>query len=178
MLCTGLILDVQRVMRADRVSRDLLFSYADTVPIVRSKVERATGLVIFIDSLEVLHHSCRGTGFRAMVRVPVKLNALLSEGHDPAMAQVQRLNILDISLGGCFLYTMENFDDIDFVHIRIMELENKLPILCNIRWRQIWGRENVLPGIGVKFVSIKPDQLDEIREKIKETSSTRYSSSH
>ncbi|WP_027184470.1 PilZ domain-containing protein [Desulfovibrio inopinatus] len=164
-LCNGLILDVQRVMQADRMSRDMLFSYADSVPIVRSKVERGTGHVVFIDSLDTLDRECHTTGYRSMVRVPVKFNALLSAENDPVMAQVKHVNILDVSIGGCFIYSMDNFDDVDFIHIKIMEIENKLPILCNIRWRQEWGRDNVLPGVGVKFVSIKVDQLDEIKEK-------------
>ncbi len=79
------------------------------------------------------------------------------------MAAPVQVSILDVSEGGCFIYTMsDDLAEEDNLHLSIQELEDKSPILVNVRWRTRWGRPNALPGLGVMFVSIKKDQLAEL----------------
>lgn len=164
----GMVLDIGLVMRSPRRQRDHIFSFAARLPFLRSKVSE-DGKVSFSDTLESFGKacaSCTPMGYRAAPRVPVALNAELSFDDDPAMSRSAKVNILDISIGGCFVSTIDPSAFADFAHLRVLELKNRLPILVNVRWRREWGRPYALPGLGLRFVSPAEDQLAEIRGRL------------
>lgn len=162
--CPGLILDIRQVMAMPPRDRDRLFSLSSRVPILRTKMDAASGHVIFIDEFSLFQCSPAGLApfFRASVRVSVDLACLLSGEDDPAMARPLPARIGDISEGGCLLRLPPAHPVPDFLHLRIPDLANPLPIFCNVRWRAPAGPDRDTPGAGVKFLDIKPDQMDEI----------------
>jgi len=63
----------------------------------------------------------------------------------------------DLSLGGCFIVSMDNWDSIDEVEIMVGDFPT--PIACTIAWKLPWGASPwKMPGIGVEFKDIS-DQL-------------------
>ncbi len=165
--CPGVIVDVHEVMAADRRDRDRLFRLADRVHILRSKMDVASGQIIFIDDLSSLH--CppqeRIPYFRASERIPVNLAAHISNEDDPAMVYPNPVCLKDISEGGCFLRLEKTPPVEDFLHLRLSDTANPLPIFCNIRWRALAGLDQRTHGVGVKFMEIKPDQIVEIKAR-------------
>ncbi len=165
--CPRVIVDVHQVMAAGRQARDRLFSLADRVPILRTKVDTASGQVLFIDDLALFE--CTPINltpyFRASVRIPVDLPAAISHEDDPAMVSPSQARLGDISEGGCFLRLDAPPPKPDFLHLRLSALDNALPIFCNVRWRAPAGPAREFHGIGVKFMDIKPDQMAEIKTR-------------
>ena len=169
--CRGLVLDIQKVMRSPRTERDRLFRVSESYPILRAKVDRSGGNILFLDDLDCFLHNC-GTFCperkRCTLRYPVKLNALVSREDDPAMLQAVRANILNISQSGCFVLTLEDFAGVRFVHVRIPELTDPSPILGLVRWWRPWGEPGMLPGLGVVFMDLAPGHQTEIADMCQE----------
>ncbi|MDQ7832161.1 MAG: PilZ domain-containing protein [Desulfovibrionaceae bacterium] len=164
-VCRGLVMDIQKVMRAPRAERDRLFRVSESYPILRTKVDRSGKNILFLDDVDCFLHNC-GTFCperkRCALRYPVKLNAFVSREDDPAMLAAVRANILNISHSGCFVLTLEDFSASRFVHVRIAELTDPTPIFGLVRWWRPWGEPGMLPGIGVVFMDVKPGHLAEI----------------
>ncbi|QLA20214.1 hypothetical protein GD604_11035 [Desulfolutivibrio sulfoxidireducens] len=169
--CRGLVLDIQKVMRSPRAERDRLFRVSESYPILRAKVDRSGKNVLFLDDLDCFLHNC-GTFCpdrkRCTIRYPVKLNALISREDDPDMREPARANILNISQSGCFVITQEDFSQSRFTHLRILELSDATPIFSLVRWTRPWGEPGMLPGIGLVFMDVKPEQLAEIDDTCRE----------
>jgi hypothetical protein len=59
----------------------------------------------------------------------------------------------DLSLGGCFIVSMENWEEIKTVSIWIGDFAE--PVECDIAWKLPWGANPwKMPGIGVEFKNI------------------------
>ena len=161
----GLVLDVSAVMSAERGRRDHLFSLSSHTRILRARVDAATGHVFFID--EVSHFKrplCHlATFYRVHPRVSLVLPVALAHEDDPAMAKARPARTRDISLGGCFIQTGYELPHSDFIYLQIPDLGNPLPVLCNIRWRKTTNLDQAVFSAGIRFMDIKPDQLDEIQ---------------
>lgn len=63
----------------------------------------------------------------------------------------------DLSLGGCFIVSMDNWNDVDEVEIFVGDYPTPVP--CKIAWKLPWGASPwKMPGIGVEFQAVS-DQL-------------------
>ena len=63
----------------------------------------------------------------------------------------------DLSLGGCFIVSMDKWDNIDQIEIYVGDFPT--PIVCEIVWKLPWGASPwKMPGIGVEFKETS-DQL-------------------
>lgn len=167
----GMVLDVSTVMAANRRRRDHLFSLSSQTRILRARVDAATGHVFFLDEVSLFKLPlCHLAPFyRSHPRIPVDMPAAIAHEDDPAMARPTAAGIKDISLGGCFLHLEHELPHSDFAYLQIPALDNPLPVLCNIRWRKPVAPELGVFGAGVKFIDIKPDQLDEIQLRFVKT---------
>jgi len=165
MACSGLILDIPTVMKSPRDARDRLFKLSESIPIMRARVGKSGGFIQFLDDIDVFVHNCKSvcpSRVRSAKRYPTRLSALVSREDDPAMTKTIPANILNISERGCFVYTLDDFSDAEFVYLKILELEDPAPIFGLIRWRKSWGRKYMLPGLGVAFLDIRDAQVTEI----------------
>lgn len=163
--CQGLVLDIQKVMRSPREERDRLFRVSGSYPILRAKVDKSGKHILFLDDVDCFLHNC-GTFCperqRCSIRYPAKLNALVSREDDQDMIHAVRANILNISMSGCFVLTLEDFASVRFAQVVIRELSDQTPILGLVRWWRPWGERGILPGMGLVFMDIKPGQQQEI----------------
>lgn len=165
MACSGLILDIPTVMRSPRDARDRLFKLSESIPIMRARIGKPDGRVQFLDDIDVFAHNCKAvcpSRVRSAKRYPTRLSALLSLENDPAMTRPIPSNILNISEKGCYVYTLDDFSDAEFVYLKILEFEDSTPIFGLIRWRKSWGEKYMLPGLGVAFLDIRDEQVAEI----------------
>jgi Tfp pilus assembly protein PilZ len=165
---SGLILDIPTVMRAPRDARDRLFKLSESLPIMRARIGKPGGRVQFLDDIDVFIHNCKTvcpSRVRSVRRYPTKLSTLISREDDPDMTKAVPANILNISERGCYVYTLGDFSDAEFIFLKIMELEDATPIFGLIRWRKPWGETNMLPGLGVAFLDIRDAQVAEIESE-------------
>ncbi len=161
---TGLILDIQKVMKTPVHARNRIFSVAANHSLVRTKVE--SGNVVFVDDLSNFKQCCIDKDCimtRRNERVKINLPIRFSQENDPAMANSFEGVIQNISESGCFISTTADIFDQDFLHLKFNDLSNKLPIYAGIRW--IKSTDDKMEGVGVKFITIAPEQSSELLQK-------------
>lgn len=160
----GLVLEVSKVMNGTRTERDRLFKYAGNFPVLRTKINPRHGFVTYLDDKEAFLHNIHaeaGKLDRNHERIHVTLDCFFSSEDDPSMAATTNATILDISAGGCFIQCSSP-PEASFIHLKIPSLDNTRPIFCSVRWT----RDNCdlpLRGMGVMFIDLIDEQLDEIR---------------
>lgn len=160
----GLVLEMDKVMRASRTERDRLFNYAGSFPVLRTKVNPRHGYVHYLDDKESFVHNLEaelGKRDRNHERVRVTMGCAFSAEADPSMAESIDASILDISPGGCFVQCATPPDE-QFIHLRIPSLHNSRPIFSSVRWARKDG-DHPLRGMGVMFIDLLDEQLDEIK---------------
>lgn len=164
----ALFIDVKYYIQLGAEARNRLMAVAQGIPHYRIRYDAASNSFVYIDDPRILqqayHPSQEALQLRQEERVPVHLNAELAKEEDPFMQHALQTNITNISSCGCFVYCVQNTPYRGFAYVRIRELSNKRPIYCNIRWRREWGVHDKLPGIGMQFVDIQPDQAAELKE--------------
>jgi len=161
----GLVLELSKVMKASRKDRDRLFNYAGTFPVLRTKVDSLHGFVSYLDSKECFFRNLDaaiGKRCRSHERVSVRLECAFSVEDDPIMLQTTEGIIFDISPGGCFMNTHRPTKSESFIHLRIPGLENSRPIFSSIRWSRAEEVDGALPGMGIMFIDLSDDQLENI----------------
>lgn len=95
---------------------------------------------------------------RASPRRKLNFNALVCRGDvfDPENAL--RTVTLDVSRGGCFLVTCEEFPPGAEICLRFLELGDPAPMRAVLRRRVEWGKSMAVPGIGVEFLDLSEEQ--------------------
>ena len=161
----GLVLELPKVMKASREDRDRLFNYAKTFPVLRTKPNPRHGFVAYLDAKECFFtnlDTAIGKRCRSHNRIPVRLDCSFSAEKDPVMSKGVDGTILDISPGGCFINTSKPMMDESFIHLHIPDLENSRPIFSSVRWAKTDRPEGKLPGMGIMFIDLSDDQLENI----------------
>lgn len=160
----GLVLEIDKVMKATRQERDRLFNYAGNFPVMRTKLNPRHGFVAYLDPKDCFFKNLEaaiGKRCRSHERVPVNMGCAFSREYDPIMADVIEATLLDISPGGCCINTRNVLEDEQFLHLRIPQLKNARPIYSSIRWTRVHEDPN-LCGMGVMFIDLQDDQMEEI----------------
>ena len=72
---------------------------------------------------------------------------------------------MNISRGGCFIFSIGDWEVNNDALFIIKELTDLTPICGQVRWKIDWGSKMSVPGIGVKFKEIKDSQLKDLFDK-------------
>jgi Tfp pilus assembly protein PilZ len=169
----AIFLDMPLIVRASVYEKSLVEDALRALPHARLNIVPATGEISILISGET-HEStktpeeylryCCDQPVKIVLprnRIPLNLNAMLSYPKD--MATVERTACIDISPGGCFLFTVN--DEITLqsaVWVRVVVLNDPAPILCTVCWKREWGVTNEIPGIGVRFDEMTAEQQTQI----------------
>ncbi len=159
---SGIILNVNKVMRTPCCDRNRILSISSGVPTIRTLEKESQPL--FLDDhknfiCDCLTRKCNGSGYSCPVNVQIPVEVSLED--DPAMAQSITGTIHHISEDGCTFHTNANLADNSYLYLKIFSLNNKLPILSGVYREQ--NAANCSCGYEVKFLDIKDDQRDEIK---------------
>lgn len=160
----GLVLEMGKVMKADRRDRDRLFNYADSFPVLRTKLMTSNKAIQYLDSRDCFFENLDravGERCRSHERTSVELACTFSREQDPTMHEPAEGTVLDISPGGCFINTTQLYPDESFVHLRIPHLSMR-PIYSSVRWSKLKADEGTLPGMGIMFIDLDQAQLDKV----------------
>lgn len=160
----GLVLEISKVMGANRKDRDRLFAYADTYPILRVRTDPRRSRITFLDSPDCFFANLEqavGKRCRNHERKQVHMGCLYTSDDDPSMAFATQGMIMDISSGGCFVQTNPGINVESFVYLRIPGMSDSRPILSCVRWANT-GQDETRPGLGLMFIDPTERQLEEI----------------
>lgn len=171
----GILLDVATQVKCPREDRERMSRILDLFPVARLQWDAprdAVQTLVYIqheeeDSLRFfVERYCpafppRVT--RASERLPLHFNVLLSASRDGSEAAAEKTITLDVSSGGCFLYTPGPWDLRQEIWFTFRELERTIPIRGQVRWAIPWGTQMKVPGVGLAFTDIEDSQRAEIQ---------------
>lgn len=169
----AIFLDMPLIVKASRYEKCLVEDALHALPNARLNITAKTRKIRMLVSWETqagartaeehLRYFCEQPPRIALIRnrVPLNLNAVLSRS--PDMADAERTVCIDFSPGGCFLFCVK--DDIPLqstVWLRLTALNDQTPIASSVCWKREWGITNEIPGIGIRFDRMSPQQQAEI----------------
>ena len=168
----GLLVDLPTKLKATREDEEFVRNIIDKFPVAALNInkknqikalfygqKRGGTLESFIDK-ECRYFAPRK--FRYHARKQIHFNLIVSKENSFKEDDYERTATIDVSKGGCFIFSVQRWvkgQDIWFI---IQELKDNTPIYGQVRHYRPWGSELQLPGIGVEFIGIKEGQLKEI----------------
>lgn len=159
---SGLLLEMKKVMEIPSSQRNKIFTIAASKPLMRTRVKK--NAAYYVDDPDQFYNACTlrsKAQLRRHNRIHVELPVMISHEDDHVMAEEYKATIINLSESGCFMRTAIDLSANHLVHIRINELDNKLPICGGIRWCSAPKNESY--GYGIQFMDIKPDQSEQLR---------------
>ena len=172
-LMIDLVTQMKMPMEEKNVSKEILGFF----PTIQLKWDAESGSIRNISfgktstsgSLrEFIHTECQSFTARAVrlnMRKVVHFNVLLSKDELMNEKALERTVTINISKGGCFLFSGLDWSNTPNAWFIINELQDKTPIAGDIRWSVQWGKQMTIPGIGLSFKHIKPSQIEELVDK-------------
>ncbi len=170
----GVMVDLKAKLKASQNEKDLIQDLLEQFPMSQLKFEEKTGTVRSLnfgrasDSQTVeafINEECRlfpARPIRASARKKIYFNAIISKTGDFSEAGSTRTVTMNVSQGGCFIYSTDHWEIGDKVMIILKGLDDQKPISGEVRWQISWGETMQIPGIGVKFEDISAGQFAEI----------------
>ncbi len=95
-------------------------------------------------------------------RLGIHYAVLLSKDNAFREGNVERTITINVSEGGCFIFTNQEWAIRSSVWIIVKGINDETPIMGEVRWFFKWGSCAQNPGIGIKFLQIKEAQVHEI----------------
>jgi len=173
----GVMVDLKTKVKASHDDKDLLHDLLEQFPLAQLKFEEATGAIRSLnvgqargnETVEAfINEECRpfpARPIRSSVRKNIHFNALISKNGTPSEEGGIQTVTMNVSQGGCFLYSTEYWEIGGKVSIIFRGLEDQRPITGEVRWQVPWGKTMQIPGIGVKFEDISTAQITELCER-------------
>ena len=173
----GVMIDLIPSMKASREEKGAAQEILDVFPLIQLKLENETGIIRTIsfgsssgsDSLvNFINNECRiftPRAIRLSVRKSINFTVVMSKEEHMNEKLLERTVTMNASQGGCFLFSSQDWSNTADVWFIINELQDKSPIKGDVRWAVSWGNNMAIPGIGISFNKIKPEQLEELTNK-------------
>ena len=173
----GVMIDLVTKVRAKKVEKELFHQILELFPVVQLNTEDKSGKIrtlYFGQSVgggtleKFIHEECRSflpRKIRSSLRKRIHFNVTMSKSDDFAEEEIEKTVTIDISQGGCFIYSINEWEGRQIAWLIINELNDSTPIPCEVRWRIPWGKMMKVPGIGLKFTGLTKNQLEEILDK-------------
>lgn len=172
----GIVIDIATKIKALSDHKDLVSGILSRFPVIQVNLAKDTQRIRALlygrherygELTDLIRETCLThppRQFRTHARQPVHLNVLLATSRPFQNGQAIQTVTNDLCEAGCFIITSGRFQVGQTVWIRILELYDKAPIACMIHHKRKWGEAPVIPGIGVSFQSIRPSQVEDLRQ--------------
>jgi hypothetical protein len=176
---SGLLIDILTLVRSSKEEKLIAYDCINFYPSLRVKwdsrqksmnlspleqtysADTATSLAFFIEN------RCRFFAARSLRRFNRKdtfLSVLLCTGPEFSEADSLKTFTVNVSQGGVFLHTMQDFVRGETVWLGFHELPDAEPIKAVVCWRTEWGACRSIPGIGVRFEELSEAMAKELRK--------------
>lgn len=167
----GIFLDLHTKMNAIKTNKNYVYGLVENFPVCQLKINDRTGEIdCFHHSqkygstmLDFINNECRNfvpRMIRSDTRKEIHFNVILYKSKDEIQPEFSVT--VNISKGGCFIFSVQDWEIGDDVWIRIKELTDKEQISGHIRHVARWGESMRIPGLGVEFRNISASQTEEI----------------
>ncbi len=95
-------------------------------------------------------------------RRDIIFNVILSKTKNVSDENSERTVTMNISRGGCFIFSIGDWEVNNDAWFIIKELTDQTPIHGQVKWKVDWGQKMSVPGIGIQFMDISDSQVKEI----------------
>jgi hypothetical protein len=167
----GIFLDLPTKIKALKLNKNYVYSLVEKFPVAQLRINEKTGEIsCFYSSQEsggtlqgFINSECRHfipRMIRSDTRKEIHFNVRLyktPDGDSPELSTT-----INISKGGCFIFSVQEWNLGDDIWIEIIELSDNQFINGQIRQIVRWGESMKIPGIGVEFQEISASQLSEL----------------
>lgn len=172
----GIMVDLITSVKASREDKDIAQNVLDAFPVIQLKWDQQTNNIHTISNgaasggtlAHFIDHECRPFKPRAVrinARKCTNFNVLICKNIEMDPSQTEHSVTVNISKGGCFLFSCQNWSNISEIWMVVHELDDKTPIQGEIRWRQPWGKTMAIPGIGIQIKHITSKQKTQLEEQ-------------
>lgn len=171
----GLLIDVPTLIKSSGVEKRLAHGILEHYPVLRLRFDQASGVIhglfygqtdsqgdVIADFVSMASATFTPRAMRGGQREEVILNALIHRAPPGPDVPGERAVTGNASAGGCFLYVCSEYVVGERVWLDFLELADRTPVPALLRWRVEWGKNRVLPGIGVAFEDMTPAQTREL----------------
>jgi len=175
----GVLVDLKTKLKASDRAKAVIHDTVDQFPVVQVKWDPANDRIRSFHfgrskaggTLEsFINEECRlfsARPLRKSTRRPAHFNIQLGRADDsPQIAPTLTVTV-NVSIGGCFIYTTGDWEIDTEVTVVISELKDQAPIDGSVRWKRAWGESMQIPGIGVQLGDMPAAQLEEFSAKAK-----------
>ena len=172
---SGLLVDIVSSIRASSSDREVLKNLMEVYPSLRLRWDpehgdirtlmtgAGAGQKISIDHfVKTYCLSFHSRALRLQYRKEIHCNVLCSVYGEMPDDSTQRTITLDLSVGGCFLFSTHRVAKGSLLFLRFLELVDNTPIKVEVQWCREWGKSMNVCGFGVRFLEMQPDQREEI----------------
>ena len=172
----GVLVDLKTKLKAPREEKERTDAVLIQFPALQLKLGNEPGLIQTFyygqtkgyGTLEkFVNEECRAFKARTIrlsPRLKRHFNVILSKMGDFLEKDIIRTVTVNVSEGGCFIYSIDNWEMNSNVKFALKELDDKNPIIGKVIWRILWGKIMQIPGIGLRFKDISEGQLKQMRE--------------
>ena len=173
----GFLVDILTLVRCSKEEKVIAYECINLYPVLRVKWETRQKRIklspleqTFSPSTEsalnfFIENRCRLFPARSLRRHPrrqMNLNLYYSTDPDFPEGATHRSFTINLSTGGIFLHTMQEFSIGDTVWLRFLEFADQAPIAATVCWTQRWGVTRCIPGVGLQFETLTWKQVQEI----------------
>ena len=173
----GVMIDSVANMKATNTEKELIRRIQEAFPIILVKLEDREKVQVFPysklkDQLtleEFVLKQCSSTQARMLrshSRKNIALNVILSREGVFTEKNAIRTTTINISKGGCFIYSADAWRVSENVWFILNDLRDKTPVSGIINRYCEWGTSLRFPGIGLEFQYITPGQRKELSHLI------------
>ncbi len=173
----GILIDMPTKVVTLRKDKEMVDSILKQYPVARLTLNNKSGQLSVFYSNQIagsgtlddfLAQQCRSFTARIIrsdLRRDVVFNVILSKSINISDENSERTVTINISRGGCFIFSIDDWEVNNDAWFTIKELTDQTPIRGQVKWKVDWGSKMSIPGIGVKFKEINDCQLTEICDK-------------
>lgn len=171
---SGLMIDMPTKIKDFSADREKVNNILQLFPVVQLTFnERTKQLKAFYSGLlngsgsieEFITHKClffSARTLRAYRRKVINFNVILSKSNN-ITENSERTITMNVSQGGCFIYSTDKWEINSDVWFTINELTDQTPIHGQVLRQVDWGTYMGIPGIGLQFKDIKDCQREDLR---------------
>ncbi|MBI5590171.1 MAG: PilZ domain-containing protein [Deltaproteobacteria bacterium] len=165
----GIFLDLPTKIKSLKQNKNYVYGLVESFPVSHLKINDETGEISCFHysqksggtMLDFINNECRNSiprMIRSDARKEIHLNVMLYKTENATQPEFSVT--MDISKGGCFIFSAQEWEEGNEVWIHINEFKDKALISGQIRRAIRWGQSMRIPGIGVEFRKISASQKE------------------
>ncbi len=170
----GIMIDIPTKLKSlnmDKESASNIFNLFPTLQLIYNEKSgqirtissgQSNSIETFKEFITKRCNSSKARTIRSDRRKAVVFNVILSKCKEVSHEDGEKTVIMNISRGGCFIFSNHKWEAGSDAWFIIKELTDQTPIRGQVKRKIDWGQKMSVPGIGIQFIDISDSQVKEI----------------